>query len=763
MKYFSLLIFLLTISGTVWSQPHERYLAVALSETKSAETLTRRVVIDRVQNDTAWVYATKAQIKQLQQEGWAMQHAVPARADAKSIVMAESVAEMANWDRYPTYEVYKEMMNQFAAHYPNLCTVESIGQSGQGRELLVARISDNVGTEEYEPEVFYTSTMHGDETTGFILMLRLMDYLLSNYGTDDQVTRLVNELDIFINPNANPDGTYYGGDNTVADAIRGNQNGVDINRNFPDPDNGPHPDGRIWQPETKVMMQFAESRHIVLSANFHGGAEVANYPWDTWSRSHPDNTWFDYISHVYADQAIANGPSGYFTGISPDGVINGYDWYPVAGGRQDYMTYYHQAREVTMEISETKLPPSSDLPDYWQYNREALLLYLEEALYGIRGTVTNALSEPLQAKVVVENHDTRIDSSMVFTDSGTGNYHRLIAPGTYSLTFSAEGYQAKTIDEVEVQLGQATELHVVLTRPLPELSVQPNRITDTLSVGQTAQYSLHITNIGGDTLRYTLSLADAESTPQLHLTSPGDTLLAGDTTSHGLLLQASGAPATLTTEIVVTPETGDIQRLPVHIQIIDQPLLQVSPLSLDFTLPVGQQDSAWLTVNNTGADTLHYSLKQPDEAEAPWLQVEGLPRELTIETDTIWVKIDGEKVISGTYQADLVFRQTTKTDSQVVTITAVLQPLTGITKVHEAQAMIYPVPATSHLMLSAQGILPGQSEARIIALDGQQWRINLAANSGPRVSIPIHWLPPGVYLLQWHTKAGGQQARFIKQ
>ena len=35
--------------------------------------------------------------------------------------------------------------------------------------------------DEAEPEVFYSSTMHGDETGGFILMLRLADYLLKNY------------------------------------------------------------------------------------------------------------------------------------------------------------------------------------------------------------------------------------------------------------------------------------------------------------------------------------------------------------------------------------------------------------------------------------------------------------------------------------------------------------------------------------------------------------------------------------------------------
>ena len=80
-------------------------------------------------------------------------------------------------------------MYAFAADYPTLCQVENIGFSEQGREILFAKLSANVSVEENEPELMYSATMHGDETTGYILMLRLIDYLLTNYGTDPQATR----------------------------------------------------------------------------------------------------------------------------------------------------------------------------------------------------------------------------------------------------------------------------------------------------------------------------------------------------------------------------------------------------------------------------------------------------------------------------------------------------------------------------------------------------------------------------------------------
>ena len=110
--------------------------------------------------------------------------------------------------------------------------------------------------DEAEPQVLYTSSMHGDETTGYVLLLRLIDYFTSHYGTDAEVTDMINGMEIWINPAANPDGTYHGGNNTVFGATRSNGNGIDLNRNYPDPQYGDHPDGNAWQPETILFMQF---------------------------------------------------------------------------------------------------------------------------------------------------------------------------------------------------------------------------------------------------------------------------------------------------------------------------------------------------------------------------------------------------------------------------------------------------------------------------------------------------------------------------
>ena len=81
-------------------------------------------------------------------------------------------------DFYPTYTAYVEMMQEFQNQYPDLCEITSIGTLSSGREILVAHIGDNLDQDEDEPDLLFTSTMHGDEIAGFPLMIQLIDHLL---------------------------------------------------------------------------------------------------------------------------------------------------------------------------------------------------------------------------------------------------------------------------------------------------------------------------------------------------------------------------------------------------------------------------------------------------------------------------------------------------------------------------------------------------------------------------------------------------------
>ncbi len=357
---------------------------------------------------------------------------------------------------YPTYADYVTMMNEFVANNPSLCKIENIGTTTEGdKSLLFVKLSDNVNSDEQEPRVMYTSSMHGDEIAGYPMMLNLIDFLLNAYtDTSDprhlEIKDLLDNNEVWINPLANPDGTFRNSPNntSVANATRGNANNVDLNRNYPDPDDGANPDGNSYQTETLAFMNFAASKHFVLSANFHGGIELINYPWDTYAGAHPDQDYFIHVSEEYRDFCQANSPNGYFDDRN-NGITNGYAWYEVQGGRQDYQIYNHKGREVTVELSNAKTPPANQLVNFWNYNKEALIAFLKQVNYGIRGVVTDAVTnQPLEAKVTIVGKESY--ESWVPTELPEGDYYRPIKAGTYDILYEAECYESLTLTGVSI-------------------------------------------------------------------------------------------------------------------------------------------------------------------------------------------------------------------------------------------------------------------------------------------------------------------------
>jgi len=488
------IIILILIAGSIHAQTNQTYFKFDIESNKEINTLTRLISIDNVVGSTIYAYATNDQFDHFKTLGYEYS-ILPNPGTLYQPRMSDDRQTILEWDAYPTYGAYVDMMYQFAIDYPALCAVENIGFSVQGREILFAKLSANIGSEEYEPEVMYSSTMHGDETTGYILLLRLIDYLLSNYGIDPQATDILNNMEVWINPLANPDGTYITGNESVYGAQRNNANNYDLNRNFPDPDEGQNPGGP-HQPETIAMMDFFDEHSFVISANFHGGAEVVNYPWDTWPQRHADDSWFIQICHEYADSAQANSPSGYMAGFD-DGITNGWDWYSISGGRQDYLNYWKGCRENTIELSNTKLLPENQLDDHWNYNRAALITYIEQAYYGIKGTVTDANTGlPIEAIISVIGHD--IDSSEVYTDPDIGDYHRMIDDGTYDLQFNATGYITQTVSGVNV-IDRAVTYIDVQMQPIPN---EPwiellNHNAEYVNPGDNVLMSITLVNHGG--------------------------------------------------------------------------------------------------------------------------------------------------------------------------------------------------------------------------------------------------------------------------
>ncbi|MCR4680250.1 MAG: T9SS type A sorting domain-containing protein [Bacteroidales bacterium] len=386
----------------------------------------------------------------------------PLRANVR---MAHNYAQLTNaWDRYPTYGTYTALMDTFQRRFPNICKIDTIlGHTDANHKLLVAHISNNLQDKGDKPSFFYTSTMHGDEPVGYYVMLRLIDDLLNNYESNSQVQNIIDNVDLWICPLENPDGTYRNHNDSLNESpysTRHNYSDIDLNRSYPIAgesfnENGPYPD------EVQAMLNFSQAHHFTMSANFHGGAEVFNYPWDTWSsyqRTHADDDWWQYVGNNFA--STCHDQNFFYMRDLYTGVTEGADWYSITGSRQDCHNYFLGCREVTIEVSSDKVVSSSNLYKYWNYLRPSLLNYIEESLNGFRGVVLDSITgQPIEATIFINNHDKY--NSQVQSHLPAGDYHRPIKAGTYSVTYSAENYYPKTIT-VNVADGECIVKNVQL-------------------------------------------------------------------------------------------------------------------------------------------------------------------------------------------------------------------------------------------------------------------------------------------------------------
>lgn len=461
----------------ILNQRGEAKILVKASENK-LEELSLFTSIDRKIKNEYLVYVNEKQFNNFLTLGLEYRLYQEEKQE-KQINVATTIEQMQSWDRYPSYQVYVDLMQNLAQDFPNICKLDTIGYSVENRLILSLKIHDNAT--ENAPKFFYSSTIHGDELTGAVALLRLADYLLKNRQTNNEIQNLISNMQIYICPIANPDGVYAGGNNNVSNATRYNANYVDLNRNFPNPKYGQHPDGEQHQKETLAFMNYSLQEDFDLSINLHTGAEVCNYPWDTWKeneRRHPDTEWFISLCQEFVSQVRNAGGQNYFSDVTYSGITNGGDWYKIYGSRQDWQNWYTKARELTLEISTTKTPSSNLLPLYWNKLKEGLISFISNSLTGVEGLIKDINNQETieNATIEVEN----IDYDSLFTHSNNqGYYFRPLLPGNYQIKISAQGYN-DTIVNINIENNTNLTQDIYLSPCSTSLSSYENSIEDVI-------------------------------------------------------------------------------------------------------------------------------------------------------------------------------------------------------------------------------------------------------------------------------------------
>ena len=267
--------------------------------------------------------------------------------------------------------------------YPNLITQKfSVGLSIENRPIYAVKISDNPNVNESEPQVHMNALIHAREPQAMMTIMYYMYYLLENYGTDPEVTYLVDNREIYFVPCINPDGYEYNRQTNPGGGGMWRKNrklntggsyGVDLNRNF----------GYMWgydnigssgtpssetyrgtsafsEPETQRIRDFANSKNFKVALNYHTYGNYLLYPWGYISSPSPDNAIFDEFS---TDMVVYNG----YANGQPPAIL-----YEVNGSSDDWMY-----GEQTTKPKIFAMTPEVGTSGFWPTQAEIFPLAIE--------------------------------------------------------------------------------------------------------------------------------------------------------------------------------------------------------------------------------------------------------------------------------------------------------------------------------------------------------------------------------------------------
>ncbi|XP_076836499.1 carboxypeptidase D, b isoform X2 [Brachyhypopomus gauderio] len=359
---------------------------------------------------------------------------------------------------YRSYVDMERILQQLSTIHSPITRLYSVGQSAQGRKLYVMEISTDPGTDQSgKPEVMLVGGLHGSDAVGGEILLNLVEYLCNNYGSEPLVTQLVNTTRVHILPSMNPDGyeaRVEAQKNIVNENVGGgmgnsSDQSTDLNRNFPDISYARD----FVQPETAAVMKWIKAYSFVLSATVLGGMIGIKYPSSVDSLDEAVLKSFTeayYMENPYLQMSQAcKEPRP----LDRNDINRGFSA-PTFSGIDLQTWAYRNTNTLGVSIGLTcdPSPPAENLLIYWKQNHNALLKYIQQVHFSVRGRVTDVHSGQAiaNATIVVEGSRHRVHVT------STGQYWRPLASGMYRLHAYAPGYAATmmTVRVLQTQIEQ---------------------------------------------------------------------------------------------------------------------------------------------------------------------------------------------------------------------------------------------------------------------------------------------------------------------
>jgi hypothetical protein len=426
---------------------------------------------------------------------------------------------------YRDYEDLLSELQQIESIYPNLCKLYDIGESwgkhysengnpyydDYYHEIWALKVSDNVETEEDEPSVYYMGVHHAREPISLEVTMAVLHNLLQNYGTDPTITANVNNTQIWFIPLVNPNGHRIVTeqiDTWWRKNIRDNNNnglfgscdGVDPNRNYgfkwglvgasdwecSEVYHGPYP----WsEPEIQAIKSLLESHHFVAGISYHSYGELVLFPYGHNMHTYaPDHGALQDL----AVEIAATIPAEHGGNYTPQEM---WRLYPAMGTTDDYAYGEHGIFAFTIELGTEFIPPAYKIDTISNDNLQAAMILLDRINYStLTGNIIDAETLlPVVAEVFIEGIDDTGDFRYPYTsDEEFGRYYRLLQPGSYTVTFYADGYEKVSFENVEITRDGQTNLNVTLNPTPLFVSLAPDDCI--IERGTTLSYTATIGN-----------------------------------------------------------------------------------------------------------------------------------------------------------------------------------------------------------------------------------------------------------------------------
>jgi murein tripeptide amidase MpaA len=111
------------------------------------------------------------------------------------------------FDRYIRYDELTTLLHAFAEAQPDLVRVESIGKSYEGRDIWGVTVTNfATGSDTDKPAFYADANIHATEVSPTTACTYLLQKLVTQYGSDETVTRALDTRAFYLIPRVNPDG-----------------------------------------------------------------------------------------------------------------------------------------------------------------------------------------------------------------------------------------------------------------------------------------------------------------------------------------------------------------------------------------------------------------------------------------------------------------------------------------------------------------------------------------------------------------------------